>query len=72
MPTKAVDPCLHASVPRPPLPASRSALPGTVWSHPALGLLLVPGRLLAAAVELWVIGQHMAALLGQDVQQQQQ
>ncbi|KAG2494852.1 hypothetical protein HYH03_007092 [Edaphochlamys debaryana] len=46
---------------------ARGALPHTPWAHPLLGLVLVPGRLLAAGVELWLLGSHVSRLLGDDV-----
>ncbi|KAG2444197.1 hypothetical protein HYH02_009135 [Chlamydomonas schloesseri] len=36
------------------------------WSHPALGAVLVAGRLLAAGVEVWLLGAHLRALLRSD------
>ncbi|KAG2436904.1 hypothetical protein HXX76_006423 [Chlamydomonas incerta] len=46
--------------------ASR-ALPAGPWSHPLLGAVLGAGRLLAAGVELWLVGSYLAALLRSDV-----
>ncbi|PNH11816.1 CDP-diacylglycerol--inositol 3-phosphatidyltransferase 1, partial [Tetrabaena socialis] len=47
---------------------AQSCLPGTAWSSPLLGAVLVPGRLLAAAVELWVMRRHMGFLLRGDAE----
>ncbi|GLC58690.1 hypothetical protein PLESTB_001390200 [Pleodorina starrii] len=43
-------------------------MPGSPWSSPLLGAVLVSGRLLAAAVEVWVVGRHLGMLLTRDAQ----
>jgi hypothetical protein len=46
---------------------ARSCLrPGTWLTTPAWALVLVPGRLLAAAVECWVVQRRMQQLTTQD------
>lgn len=46
--------------------ARRHLPPGHVLASPAWGVLLVPARALAGAVELWVVGHYLAHLLRQD------
>ncbi|KXZ53480.1 hypothetical protein GPECTOR_7g930 [Gonium pectorale] len=45
---------------------ARRALPPGPWGSPAVGAVLVLGRLLAAAVEVWVVWRHLRALLQAD------
>ncbi|GIL89572.1 hypothetical protein Vretimale_1874 [Volvox reticuliferus] len=45
---------------------ARRVLPESPWSNPVLGAVLVAGRLLAAAVEVWVVGRHLGAILQRD------
>lgn len=46
---------------------SRACLPpGGPLTADAWGLLLLPGRLLAAAVEAWLVGRRLGQLLGED------
>ena len=45
---------------------ARRFLPGTPCASPALGAFLVAGRLLAAAVECWVVARHVRGLLRED------
>eukprot|EP00200_Dunaliella_tertiolecta_P006434 CAMPEP_0202338746 /NCGR_PEP_ID=MMETSP1126-20121109/897_1 /ASSEMBLY_ACC=CAM_ASM_000457 /TAXON_ID=3047 /ORGANISM="Dunaliella tertiolecta, Strain CCMP1320" /LENGTH=218 /DNA_ID=CAMNT_0048929183 /DNA_START=279 /DNA_END=935 /DNA_ORIENTATION=- len=37
-----------------------------ILRHPALGAVLLPGRVMAAVVELWVLSKHLGSLLRQD------
>ncbi|KAF5843617.1 CDP-alcohol phosphatidyltransferase-domain-containing protein [Dunaliella salina] len=37
-----------------------------ILRHPALGAVLLPGRVMAAVVELWVLSKHLGSLLCQD------
>lgn len=48
--------------------APPSALPGTVYGHPAWLALVLPGRLLALGVELWVVWRHVQGLLREDAE----
>ncbi|GIL42313.1 hypothetical protein Vafri_331 [Volvox africanus] len=41
-------------------------LPGSPWISPLLGAVLVSGRILAAAVEVWVVARHLRAILERD------
>ena len=45
---------------------ARRFLPGTPLASPALGVFLVAGRLLAGAVEAWVVVRHVRGLLRED------
>jgi hypothetical protein len=38
-----------------------------VFASPWLACVVVPGRLLAAAVELWVVQRHLSGLLHEDI-----
>ena len=43
------------------------ALPGSLFASWWVGVVVVLGRLLAAAVELWVVRRHLGGLLAEDV-----
>lgn len=42
-------------------------LPGTLLAAAPLGIVLVAGRVLCAAVEFWVLASHLDALLAADI-----
>jgi hypothetical protein len=42
---------------------ARTALPGAALVHPLVGAAVIPGRLMALAVELWILQQHITMLL---------
>ncbi len=46
--------------------AARASLLMRALSWGGWGWVVVPGRLLAAAVEAWVVGRHLRAMLQQD------
>ncbi|GMH39104.1 hypothetical protein BSKO_07002 [Bryopsis sp. KO-2023] len=45
---------------------ARRFLPDTMYSSQYIGWMVVPGRVLAAAVELWIIKRHLQGLLKED------
>ena len=47
---------------------SRCHMPASIYASSWVGAVVVPGRLIAAAVELWVIRRHFVALLEGDCQ----
>jgi hypothetical protein len=48
--------------------ARASLPPGSLAAAPAWGWVLVPGRLLAAAVECWVLARRTGQLLQEDAE----
>lgn len=45
---------------------ARRHLPGTPYAAASLGVFVVAGRTVAAAVEVWVITRHLRGLLDED------
>ena len=63
-------PALHTGLFGLPLWAfTRHALPGSVFSSPLLGAVIVVGRLVCLSVETWVVSSYLGRLLERDCQQ---
>lgn len=41
-------------------------LPGTLYSSAWVGAVVIPGRCVAAAVEMWVVVSHLGGILQED------